>query len=92
MSGQTSQASEIQTKVNEVMHKGFEIPYEQLLPEAKLFDDLKLDSLDAIDMLVHIEDNLGVKVEVEKFQNVRTLGEVYTLIGEMAQNAPKLNA
>jgi len=71
---------EIIVKVNQLMQKGFEIPAEKLIPTAMLFDDLGLDSLDAVDMLVHLEENLGVKVDAEKLTTVRTLQDVYNLV------------
>ena len=74
----------IVTQVNEVMHSGFEIPFEKLSPEAHLFTDLGLDSLDAVDMLVHLEDRLGVKVDGENLMHVRTLQDVYSLVQELA--------
>jgi acyl carrier protein len=73
----------IVTQVNEIMHSGFEIPLEKLSPEAHLFSDLGLDSLDAVDMLVHLEDQLGVKVDGEKLMQVRTMQDVYNLIQEL---------
>ncbi len=72
------------TKVNSVMHQGFEIPLEKLTPEATLFTDLGLDSLDAVDMLVHLEENIGIKVDGEKLMSVRTLQDVYTLVDELS--------
>jgi acyl carrier protein len=74
---------EVTQRVNTVMQQGFEIKSELLKPEAKLFEELGLDSLDAVDLVVHLEETLSVKVEVERFQNVRTLGDVYTLVGEL---------
>ena len=71
-------------EVNEIMNKGFEIPVEKLTPEANLFTDLGLDSLDAVDMLVHLEDKLGVKVDGEKLMKVRTMQDVYNLIQELS--------
>ncbi len=75
---------EIRTKVNELMHRGFEIPMEKLAPSATLFDELGLDSLDAVDMLVHLEENLGIKVEGERLAKVRTLQDVYQLVSDVA--------
>ena len=74
----------INEAVNEIMHAGFEIPMEKLLPEANLFTDLGLDSLDAVDMLVHLEDKLGVKVDGEKLLKVRTLQDIYDLVQELS--------
>ena len=52
-------SSEIVRRVNEVMHRGFEIPMEKLTPEAQILGEMGLDSLDAIDMLVYLEEELG---------------------------------
>jgi acyl carrier protein len=70
------------TQVNEVMSRGFEIPSEKLKPEAVLRTDLGLDSLDAVDMLVLLEEKLGTKVEGEKLMQIQTLDDVYNLIFE----------
>lgn len=74
---------EVVKKVNSILHNQLEIPLVRLVPEATLFDDLSLDSLDAVDMLVHLEDHLKVKVNVEVFKNVRTVGDIYNLVGEL---------
>lgn len=79
--------AEIVAKVNELMSRGFEIPAEKLTPNATLFDDLGLDSLDAVDMLVHLEENIGIKVDVEKMQGVRTLQDIYSMVETLAAGA-----
>lgn len=80
---------EIITRVNDLMHRGFEIPMEQLTPSATIFGDLGLDSLDAIDMLVYLEENIGIKVDAEKLTAVRTLQDIYTLVEGLAVHASK---
>jgi acyl carrier protein len=82
--------AEIIQRVNELMHKGFEIPKEKLLPEATLFEALGLDSLDAVDMLVHLEENFGIKVDGERVTQIRTLQDVYNLVAEVA--APSIQS
>lgn len=69
-------------QVNNLMHSGFEIPQEKLVPTATLVGDLGLDSLDAVDMLVYIEETLKVKVEGERLASVKTLQDVYLLASE----------
>lgn len=69
--------------VNQLMQTGFELPPEKLVPEASL-KDLGLDSLDAVDMLVYIEEKMGVKIEGERLKSVRTLADVYELAAEAA--------
>ncbi len=43
-------------------------------------DDLELDSLDAIDMLVFLEEKINIKVDAETFRTVRTLDDVYNVV------------
>jgi acyl carrier protein len=75
-------SSNVIDQVNALMKTGFEISEEKLVPSATLIGDLGLDSLDAVDMLVYIEETLGVKVEGERLATVKTLQDVYQLAQE----------
>lgn len=79
--------NEIKTKVNDLFVKGFEIPTEKLVPTASLYADLGLDSLDAVDMLVHLEEAFHIKVDGERLMEVRTLQNVYDLVMEVASRS-----
>lgn len=79
--------NEIKEKVNALFIKGFEIPAEKLTPAASLYEDLGLDSLDAVDMLVHLEEAFKIKVDGERLMEVRTLQNVYDLVAEVARDA-----
>ncbi|MEC7183623.1 MAG: acyl carrier protein [Bdellovibrionota bacterium] len=70
-------------KINHTFIENFEIEPEKLTKETKLFEDLELDSLDAVDMIVHMEQNLGIKVDIQKFSTVRTLDDVYLMAYEL---------
>ncbi len=65
------------------MVKQFELNPTILKPDAHFVHDLKLDSLDAVDMIVCIEHELKIKVSGESFSQVKTLGDIYNLIYEM---------
>jgi acyl carrier protein len=68
--------------VNQTLIENFELKSEDLTPDALIGENLKLDSLDAVDMLVHLEDRLGRKYDVEKFKEVRNLNDIYNLVEE----------
>lgn len=85
-------SSEVIFQVNNLMRSGFEIPNDKLVPNATLQGDLGLDSLDAVDMLVYIEETLGVKVEGERLAQVKTLQDVYQLAAESLNRVRDLNA
>jgi acyl carrier protein len=77
---------ELIAQVNDLMASGFELDRAKLVPEARLKDDLSLDSLDAVDMLVHIEEQLNIKVDGEKIRSLRTLADVYVLAADAMAN------
>ena len=70
-------------KINHTFIENFEIEPERLTKDSKLFEDLELDSLDAVDMIVHMEQNLGIKVDIQKFSTVRTLQDFYEMAYEL---------
>lgn len=76
------QRQEIIDIVNKTLIENFELKPEDLTPDALIGENLKLDSLDAVDMLVHLEDRLGTKYDIEKFKEVRKLNDIYNLVEE----------
>lgn len=69
--------------VNWVLEKEFEIDAELLKPEALLYEDIGLDSLDAVDLIVMVDKELGVRIEEEDARELRTLEDVYKIIEEL---------
>lgn len=74
------QRQELIEQINSTLSAQFEIDPGHLRPDAHIIDELKLDSLDAVDMLVHLEEKLGRKLDVEKLREARTLNDVYNLV------------
>lgn len=54
----------------------FEIPADKISLEAKLFEDLDLDSIDAVDLVVKLQEVTGKKFKPEQFKTVRSVGDV----------------
>ena len=69
--------------VNSVLVDEFEIEPEALKPEAHLFEDIGLDSLDAVDLMVMVDKKLGVRIEEEAARALRTLEDVYKEIDQL---------
>lgn len=57
----------------------FDVPRELITPEADLVDKLNLDSIDAIDLMVRLQEITGRKVSPEEFKSVRTINDVLNL-------------
>ncbi|WP_300379138.1 acyl carrier protein [Henriciella sp.] len=58
----------------------FEIEPEKIVPEATLMDDLELDSIDGVDMMVHLQELTGKKVAPEQFESVKTIDDLTGLV------------
>jgi len=72
---------EIYKRICRVFSEEFEIDPERLVPEATIFDELGLDSLDAVDMIVALEKEFGVKMrDEEAMRAVRTLEDLLRLV------------
>ncbi len=69
--------------VKDFLVRRFEVEAEKITPEARFFDDLGLDSIDALDILGIIEAELKVKVDVAEARSVRTVSDAAELIVRM---------
>jgi acyl carrier protein len=54
----------------------FEVPEERIRPEAHLYEDLELDSIDAVDLVVKLQELTGRRVSPQEFKTVRTVSDV----------------
>lgn len=64
---------EIEEKVREFLIEDLEVEEEAIVPEAKLKDDLGIDSLDFVDIVVIVERKFGFKIKPEEMAGVDTL-------------------
>lgn len=73
--------SEMIRLVNDLLIEEFELEPEQMQPEALFKDDLDLDSLDAVDMVVVLEQTFKFKIKKdEAFKGIRTLGDLHAFV------------
>ena len=75
------------SKLKELMVELFELPEEDIVPGALLIEDLGLDSIDAVDISVRIQELTGKEVEEEKLRAVRTVGDTASLLQSMLDGA-----
>lgn len=71
---------EIEEKVNAFLIEDLEIEEDKIFPEAKLKEDMGIDSLDFVDIVVIVEKNFGFKIKPEEMAKVTTLSLFYDYI------------
>ena len=68
--------AEILLKIQEMMKDLFELDAARVQPEARLIEDLELDSLDAIDLAVKVEETTGRAFDEQMIRSLRTIDDV----------------
>jgi acyl carrier protein len=76
---------EIYKLVKDYLVKDFEIQEEKISPEANLFEDLGLDSIDALDMIATLESEYNLKINEEELKMIRT---VQNIVDYVSKNIP----
>lgn len=71
---------EIEEKVNDFLVEEMEIEADKIAPDARLKEDLGLDSLDFVDIVVIVERTFGFKIKPEEMAEVKTLKAFYDYI------------
>lgn len=67
--------TEIEEKVKAFLIDDFEIDEEKIYPEARLKEDLDIDSLDFVDIIVIVDKYFGFKLKTEELAGVDTLAK-----------------
>lgn len=74
---------EILAYVRNVLVDLFELKPEQIVLEATLYDDLDIDSIDAVDLILRLKEVTGRKIQPQTFRHVRTVGDVVDAIEKL---------
>lgn len=77
---------ELFDEIVRVMSELFELNPADITRESRLVEDLDLDSIDAVDMIVHLQNMIGRRIKPEAFKSVRTVGDVINVILDMAHD------
>lgn len=75
--------------IMDILEQDFDCPREKLVPEARLFEDLDLDSIDAVDLIVRLQKIIKKKVSPEHFKQIRTLDDIAEVIDTIVNEENK---
>ena len=77
---------EIETTLKNILAEDFEVDVATLTPETNLFTELDLDSIDAVDLVVRLQQETGKKVNPADFKEIRTLGDVTKAVSKLVNS------
>ncbi|MCI8609627.1 MAG: acyl carrier protein [Firmicutes bacterium] len=67
-------------KVKEVMINTLNCDEEKITPEAALADDLNIDSLDAVELVMALEEEYSIKIPDTELENMKTVQNIVDCI------------
>lgn len=73
----------IYERIVEILHDTFDIDAARITPEAKLYADLDIDSIDAVDLIVQLKPLAGRRLNAEAFKSVRTIQDVVDALHQL---------
>ena len=74
-------------KIKDALIEDFDLEESQIVLDARLYDDLELDSIDAVDLIVKLKSFLPRNIDPEAFKKMRTLQNVVDGIYNLVQNS-----
>jgi len=72
--------SEVEEYIKELLVELFEIDKKELMLEARLYEDLDIDSIDAVEMLIEIKKTTKEDINPEQFSHAKTLQDVVDIV------------
>ncbi|MEA2804380.1 MAG: acyl carrier protein [Rhodospirillaceae bacterium] len=68
--------NEVSARLARYLTDMFEVPEDKIRPDARLYEDFDLDSIDALDLVVKLQEITGRRISPQEFKTVRTVGDV----------------
>ena len=70
-----------QDRLIEIIAEQLQIDKAQIVPEASFMDDLGADSLDTVELVMSLEEELSVEIPDEQAENIRTVQDAIDFLG-----------
>jgi acyl carrier protein len=70
----------IEAKVKEIIVEQLGVNADQVKPEAKMIEDLGADSLDAVELVMAIEEEFGIEVPDEEAEKLVAVNDITTYV------------
>ncbi len=79
----TMSKDEIYVWIVDVLHEMFELDKSNITPQANLYTELDIDSIDAVDLAVKLKQLTGKRLQPEVFKTVRTVQDVVNALADL---------
>lgn len=70
-------------KLQQILLDNFEIDPSKVLPTSNLYEELELDSIDAVDLVIQVQELVGKKIGPDEFKTARTVNDVLDVVEKL---------
>jgi acyl carrier protein len=70
-------------RIKEILVVQFEIEESIISLDANLYEELEIDSIDAVDLMVQLKELTGKKIPPDQFQKIRTIADVLDTLARL---------
>jgi acyl carrier protein len=84
---ESAEAQQIYARVRSALVELFGLDPARITPEARLADDLDIDSIDAVDLAEHFKRTTGHKLSAEDFRAVRTVSDLVSAVQRLLRSS-----
>lgn len=81
----TASHADIFAHVRKTLVELFDLESDEIRPEARLYEDLDIDSIDAVDLVVELKQFTGRRINPDDFKSVRTISDVVDAVERLIQ-------
>jgi acyl carrier protein len=81
--------NELFDRIVKILKDSFEIEPVRITPQARLYDDLDIDSIDAVDLIVQLKPWVGKRLNADAFKSVRTVQDVVDALHQLVNDDPQ---
>ena len=78
--------AEVSKKISSTLSDLFEVDPEAISESALLYEDLDIDSIDAVDLIIELKSFTGLVIDPEDFKLVKTIEDVINIVCKLLEN------
>ena len=80
-------SAEIQERICKIIAEQLSQDIEEVVPEASFIDDLGADSLDLVELVMHMEEEFDVEIPDEEAENIRSVQDAINYVKQHLNNS-----
>ena len=78
--------AEVSKKISSTLSDLFEVDPEAISESSLLYEDLDIDSIDAVDLIIELKSFTGLVIDPEDFKSVKTIEDVINIVCKLLEN------